>query len=121
MEITEKTQAKILEYDFYKLTIDLIWKEEDSINLMTDQDKSSKLKKKCKRLKKKNTALKTYGTASSIQHTFSGNIRGREMSIKIIRNEGPKYSYLMKNYHFKNPQSSTGPKKDKHRAIHTKT
>lgn len=46
MEITEKTQAKILEYDFYKLTIDLIWKEEDSINLMTDQDKSSKLKRK---------------------------------------------------------------------------
>ena len=27
----------------------------------------------------------------------------------------------MKNYHFKNPQSSTAPKKDKHREIHTKT
>lgn len=69
-----------------------------------------------------NTAFETYGTASSIQHTFSGNIRGKEMSIKKQEEtRAPNFSYLMKNYYCKNLQSSTNFEKDKHKEIYTKT
>lgn len=46
MEIIKKNKMTIFEYDLNRLTRDLKWKKEDSVNLKIDQDKLSSLTSK---------------------------------------------------------------------------